>query len=91
MIKTILKEFTALSGLRPNLGKSHIYFSKNMDVQVRDFLNAILGINHIGCLKKYLGVFIKENYKPNDFHFLVDKLKEIVENWSSKFLSHANR
>ena len=72
------------------MAKSQIYFPKNTPNQIKDLLGNELGISHNDSLGKYLGVFIKDNYKVNDFQFLVDKLKKRVQNWISNFLSFAS-
>ena len=61
-IKFVLDEFAAILGLKPNLMKSQIYFSKNIKVQVIDSLSLLLGISHMQSSRKYLRVDIKGNY-----------------------------
>ena len=88
-IQSVLHDFYKVLGLKVNLRKSRMCFSKNTPSHLRDSLANELGMSHRRDIGKYLGVFIKENYKAVDFQFLINALRQQIQCWNSNFLSIA--
>ncbi|GJZ46112.1 RNA-directed DNA polymerase, eukaryota, reverse transcriptase zinc-binding domain protein [Tanacetum coccineum] len=89
VVKKSLEEFSHVSGLVPNLGKSLIFFGsiKKRDkidlLQVLPFKYGRLPVRYLGVplLAKKLGV--------GDCQVLIDKVEERINNWRNKKLSYA--
>nr|GEZ10238.1 RNA-directed DNA polymerase, eukaryota, reverse transcriptase zinc-binding domain protein [Tanacetum cinerariifolium] len=86
VIKQALEDFSKISGLYPNLGKSTIFCGSMDDVTIARILNIIpfkRGKLPVRCLgvplvSKQLGV--------NDCKSIVDKVKSRVHDWKNKSL-----
>ncbi|GJY24734.1 RNA-directed DNA polymerase, eukaryota, reverse transcriptase zinc-binding domain protein [Tanacetum coccineum] len=91
IIKNAMDQFSSVSGLFPNIGKSTIFFgSVPLDVQ-RDILTIMPF--QVGKLPmKYLGVpLIAKKLGINDCKSLVNKVSEKINCWKNKVLSYAGR
>ncbi|GJT58325.1 RNA-directed DNA polymerase, eukaryota, reverse transcriptase zinc-binding domain protein [Tanacetum coccineum] len=91
VVKSAMDTFSSISGLRPNIGKSTIFFG-NVKVQAKNEILSILPFK-IGCLPvSYLGfLLITKSLTYTDCKCLIDKFKTKVSNWKNKLLSYAGR
>lgn len=91
VIKRVLEEFSAISGLKPNLGKSTVFFGNVGERHMNDILS-ILPFKVGKLLVSYLGVpLVTKQIGFNDCKILIDKVKSKVNNWKNKMLSYAGR
>ncbi|KAJ9536708.1 LOW QUALITY PROTEIN: hypothetical protein OSB04_un000093 [Centaurea solstitialis] len=80
-----------ISGLKPNLGKSSVYFS-NVDPQTLQAILDILPFNVGNLPFRYLGVPLSsKRLIVNDFAPLVANVRSRLLNWKTKFLSFGGR
>lgn len=91
MVKSALEMFSSISGLKPNINKSTIFF-RNVNEQVQQSILETLPFK-IGRLPvTYLGVpLVTKQLTFTDCKCLIDKVKEKVSNWKNKLLSYAGR
>ena len=91
-IRSVLDIFCSKSGETISEAKSKVYFSPNVDSDMRDSLCEILGFRSTNSLGKYLGIPIRQQgSSPNDFNFILDKMKQKLAGWKSNLLSMAGR
>ncbi|GJU19094.1 RNA-directed DNA polymerase, eukaryota, reverse transcriptase zinc-binding domain protein [Tanacetum coccineum] len=91
VIKQALEDFSKISGLYPNLGKSTIFCGSIDDVTIARILN-ILPFKRGKLPVRYLGVpLVAKQLGVNDCKSLVDKVKSRVHDWKNKSLSYAGR
>ncbi|KAL0006038.1 hypothetical protein SO802_013599 [Lithocarpus litseifolius] len=91
-IKGVLQEFCSKSGQVVSEAKSRIYFSPNVDPDLRDYLVNILGFESTPTLGKYLGFPLKHSRSRNhDFDFILDRVKLKLAGWKANLLSMAGR
>lgn len=91
VIKSALEEFSRISGLKPSMEKSLVFFG-NVPDRVKSSILEIMPFS-VGSLPiKYLGVplissrLCKQHCAP-----LIDKVKLKLQNWKNKSLSFAGR
>ncbi|GKA59380.1 hypothetical protein Tco_0758693 [Tanacetum coccineum] len=91
VIKETLELFSKISGLKPNMNKSTIFFS-NMDMGEKCIILDILPF-YVGTFPtRYLGVtLITKRLCKTERKQLVDKVKKRIGDWKNKFLSYAGR
>ncbi|GKB62983.1 putative RNA-directed DNA polymerase [Tanacetum coccineum] len=91
VIKAALNEFSRVSGLVPNMGKSQVFFG-NVHVHIRYAILNVLPF-HVGSLPiRYLGVpLISSRLYKKHCDPLIDKVKSRLHNWKNKSLSFAGR
>ncbi|KAJ9536716.1 hypothetical protein OSB04_un000101 [Centaurea solstitialis] len=91
VLKEVLAEFGSISGLKPSLAKSAVYFS-NVDPDTQHSILQVLSFQ-VGTLPfRYLGVPLSsKKLVVADFAILVDKVRSRILNWKSKFLSFGGR
>ncbi|GJR79973.1 RNA-directed DNA polymerase, eukaryota, reverse transcriptase zinc-binding domain protein [Tanacetum coccineum] len=91
VIKKSLEEFSKVSGLVPNLGKSIIFFGSINERDKSDLLHVL----PFKCGKlpvRYLGVpLLAKKLGVSDYKVLCDKVDERINNWRNKTLSYAGR
>ncbi|GJX73970.1 RNA-directed DNA polymerase, eukaryota, reverse transcriptase zinc-binding domain protein [Tanacetum coccineum] len=91
IIKEALKEFSVVSGLKPNLCKSTIFFGNVNNGDQRSILK-VLPFKVGSFLAKCLGVpLVTKRLGREDCKHLVDMVKNKVNDWKNKFLSYARR
>ncbi|GJR00937.1 RNA-directed DNA polymerase, eukaryota, reverse transcriptase zinc-binding domain protein [Tanacetum coccineum] len=91
IIKLGLEEFSLVSGLVPNLGKSTMFcsnISEDLKKKILEIVPFAVGI----LLVRYLGVpLVTRRLNVKDCKSFVDKVKRKVGDWKNKFLSYAGR
>nr|XP_043620313.1 uncharacterized protein LOC122592176 [Erigeron canadensis] len=91
VVKQSLDDFSKVSGLIPNLGKSVIFFGSMAE---RDKAE-ILQIMPFKCGKlpvRYLGVpLLAKKLSVADCRILIDRIKSRIDCWRNKTLSYAGR
>ncbi|WOL10644.1 hypothetical protein Cni_G19403 [Canna indica] len=91
-IRDLFKHFEEMSGQQINEHKSSIFFSKNTPHRLRSHLSSIIHIPNIGEQDKYLGLPATVNRsKKETFDFIISRIRNKMDSWSSKFLSRAGK
>ena len=91
-IRDVLDSFCARSGQSISESKSRVYFSPNVDVDIRESLCDILGFHSTHNLGKYLGFPIKHRGANNqDLNFILERVKQKLVGWKTNLLSLAGR
>lgn len=90
-IKKALEEFSGISGLIPNVGKSTLFFG-SVKQEIQNQIKSIMGFN-IGTLPvRYLGVpLVSKKIGIKECKPLIDKVKSRIIDWKNKSLSFAGR
>lgn len=91
VLKRVLEDFAKVSGLKPSMAKSSVYFS-NVDSDTMQGISSILPFQ-VGALPfRYLGVPLSsKRLAVSDFNLLVAKVRARILNWKSKFISFGGR
>jgi ribonuclease HI len=91
-ITRVLADFCHLSGQKVNLSKSKVFFSPNVNPDLRQHLCGILGVSSTPNIGKYLGFPLRPNGRSSrDFDFIVEKVQAKLSSWKAKLLSPAGR
>ncbi|GKV14797.1 hypothetical protein SLEP1_g25615 [Rubroshorea leprosula] len=91
-LKNLLDFFCSRSGQRVNPAKSRIFFSKNVSINNRESLSAILGFPCTEDLGTYLGIPISaKKISKGKCQFIIDRVRAKLAGWKSRFLSLAGR
>nr|GEY90012.1 RNA-directed DNA polymerase, eukaryota, reverse transcriptase zinc-binding domain protein [Tanacetum cinerariifolium] len=90
VVKGALDHFCNMLGLKPNMGKSTIFFGNLKDHVKRTILSVLpFKVGHLHV--SYLGVPFFKQIGFNDYKKLLEKIKERVLNWKNKMLAYARR
>nr|KYP33296.1 LINE-1 reverse transcriptase isogeny [Cajanus cajan] len=91
-LKAILQQYESTSGQAINMQKSEIYYSRNTKLDVRHYINFILGVNECMGIGKYVGIpsMIGRNKKAI-FSYLKDRIWKKIQHWTGKHLSKTGR
>lgn len=91
-LKNILQTYERASGQAINFDKSGVFFSKNVNEQLRADLSNILGVHrplNTGC---YLGLpSLIGRDKKYIFHYVRDRLWAKLQGWRNKKVSKAGK
>ncbi|GLU11861.1 hypothetical protein SLE2022_285810 [Rubroshorea leprosula] len=91
-LKNLLDFFCSRSGQRVNPAKSKISCSKNVSINNRESLSAILGFPCTEDLGTYLGIPISaKKISKGKCQFIIDRVRAKLAGWKSRFLSLAGR
>ncbi|GJT80580.1 RNA-directed DNA polymerase, eukaryota, reverse transcriptase zinc-binding domain protein [Tanacetum coccineum] len=91
VIKSALEDFSKVSGLHPNLGKSTIFCGSMDKCSIENIIN-ILPFKKGKLPVRYLGVpLVSKSIGVKDCKSLIDKVKTRVHDWKNKSLSYAGR
>ena len=91
-IKEVLELFCTESGQKISTCKSRVYFSQNVDDDLKGRICGNLNIQATNNLGKYLGFPLKhKNVERNQYNFIVERVINRLAGWKSKFLSFASR
>lgn len=88
-IRDVRDEFCSRSGQTISKAKSRVFFSPNVDRDLRESLCDILGFASIPNIGKYLGIPIKHPDSPLDVNFILDRVKQKLVRWKANLLSLA--
>ena len=92
IIKKCMTAFCSASGQRVNAAKTRVFFSKNVNHNVREELSNALGYTRTADLGKYLGVPIHhEKVNRNTYKYVVDRVRSRLSGWKVHSLSLAGR
>ncbi|XP_028754982.1 uncharacterized protein LOC114714409 [Neltuma alba] len=87
-----LNSFCSASGEKVNLGKSSIFFSRNVKPQVRSSLRNISGMKNVNDIEVYLGMPMTRSRRTTEkFRYIVEKVKDKLATWKMNCLSLAGR
>jgi hypothetical protein len=88
----VLDDFCHLSRQKVNLSKSKVFFSPNVNPNLRQHLCGILGVSSTPNIGKYLGFPLRPNGRSSrDFDFIVEKVQAKLSSWKAKLLSPTGR
>jgi hypothetical protein len=91
-IARVLDDFCYQSGQKVSLSKSKVFFSPNVNPNLRHQMCGILGVSSTPNLGKYLGFPLRSNGRSTrDFDFVVEKVQAKLSSWKGKLLSPAGR
>ncbi|GJW15974.1 RNA-directed DNA polymerase, eukaryota, reverse transcriptase zinc-binding domain protein [Tanacetum coccineum] len=91
VIKQALEDFSNVSGLKPHLNKSTVFFG-GLNSEEQDKILQILPFSIRKLPVRYLGVpLITKQLSVNDCKPLIEKVKSRINNWKNKFLSYSGR
>ena len=89
-MRDVIDAFCSVSGQFVSVAKSRVYFSPNVDRDSRESFCDILGFVSTPSLGKYLGIPIKHlGSSPQDFNFILDRVKNKLVGWKANLLSLA--
>ncbi|KAK0579380.1 hypothetical protein LWI29_025445 [Acer saccharum] len=88
MVRRILDEYSVASGQVINFNKSAMCFSKNIGWNMGEQLARIVGVTHVLCHKRYLGLpSLNCKNKRQLFNGIKDRVWAKVKGWTGKVLS----
>ncbi|XP_075640664.1 uncharacterized protein LOC142612456 [Castanea sativa] len=90
-IRDVLNEFCSRFGQTISEAKSWVFFSPNVDRDIRESLCNILGFASNPNIGKYIGILIKHLGSPLDVNFILDRVKQKLAGWKTNLLSSAGR
>ena len=91
-MRDVIDAFCSALGQSVSAAKSRVYFSPNVDRDSRESFCDILGFNSTPSLGKYLGIPIKHPGSfPQDFNYILDRVKNELASWKANLLSLAGR
>uniref|UniRef100_A0A803Q6Q9 Reverse transcriptase domain-containing protein n=1 Tax=Cannabis sativa TaxID=3483 RepID=A0A803Q6Q9_CANSA len=91
IIKQILDEFSATSGLTININKSHLYFGGVKEEEKQKMVKE-LSLQEGEFPLKYLGVPLRlTKWKAEDCGVIIKKIKQRLHTWATRHLSFAGR
>uniref|UniRef100_A0A2N9GVI8 Reverse transcriptase domain-containing protein n=1 Tax=Fagus sylvatica TaxID=28930 RepID=A0A2N9GVI8_FAGSY len=89
-ISRVLDDFCYHSSQKVSLSKSKVFFSPNVNPNLRHHLCGILRVSRTLNLGKYLGFPLRSNGgSTRDFDFVVEKVQAKLSSWKGKLLSLA--
>lgn len=92
VINDALQEFCAKSGQKVSASKTRVFFSPNVDSDLKDNLTNLLGFESTTNLGKYLGFPLNHTgTRKHDFVFVLDRVKKKLAGWKANLLSMAGR
>ena len=92
VIRDVLDEFCSMLRHSVSITKSRVYFSPNVDRDIRESLCDILGFTSTASLGKYLGFPIKHpSATTQEFNFILDRVKQKLSGWKANMLSLAGQ
>ena len=92
VINECLSIFCDVSGQKVSMSKSRVFFSHNVNHNIKSQLSEFLGFSMAANLGKYLGVPLHhERVRNEHYQLVVDKVKQRLANWRGNSLSLAGR
>ena len=92
VINECLSNFCAASGQKVNTSKTRVFFSHNINHNIKSQLSQSLGFDMSTDLGRYLGVPLHhERVTKGLYQFIVDKVRKRLANWKCNSLSLAGR
>ena len=91
-VREALDEFCLISGQKINPSKSKVFFSPNINEDLRTEYCEVLGFQPTNNLGSYLGFPIRHAGSSNqDLNFVLDKVSRKLAGWKANLLSFAGR
>lgn len=91
-MKKILQTYEEASGQSINLGKSDVFFSKNVDDDTQYRLTDILGVQLVMGTGKHLGLpSMVGRSKKSTFSFIKDRVWKHISSWGGRSLTKAGK
>ncbi|KAA3467184.1 reverse transcriptase [Gossypium australe] len=92
VLKEILRKYRRCSGKCVNFDKSTVFFSKNTLEIERNLVVRILGVRCSTDQERYLGLpNMVGRKKKESFQALKDRIKQQIDHWSMRHLSHGGK
>lgn len=91
--ETVLYDFCNASGQTPNLAKSHIMFSKNVDGITRLDVKSVFPVGDLTPNSIYLGhpLIFNHNDRTQTYNFILTKFRAKLTTIKGSMLNHAGR
>ena len=91
-ISKVFDEFCQELGQKVSMEKSRIYFSPNVQLEIKRGICSRLGIQATTNIGNYLGFPVKHRGVPrNRMNFIVEKVMSKLAGWKARFLSFEGR
>ncbi|XP_030942085.1 uncharacterized protein LOC115967152 [Quercus lobata] len=91
-ISKVLNEFCEESGQKVSMDKSRVYFSPNVQAEIRSVTCARLGIQAMDNIGNYLGFSINQKgVARNMLNFIAKRVMSKLSRWKARFLSFTGR
>ena len=90
-IKDVLESFCDLSGQKISGEKTRVFFSPNVDLDMRNGLCDVLGFRSTPSIGKHLGFRIQHRRVQQDFGFILKRIQNKLASWKANLLSVAGR
>ena len=91
-INYMIQDFCAKFGQKVSATKTRVFFSTNVDSNLKENLTNLLVFDSTTNLGKYLGFPLKHpGTWKHDFDFVLDQVKKKLAGWKANFLSMAGR
>ena len=91
-INSVLQEFCFKFRMKVSVNKSRVFFSPNVEPDLKDCLASLLGFSLTSNLGKYLGFpLLHLGTRRHDFDFVLDRVKKKLAGWKANLLSMAGR
>lgn len=91
-IREVLDDFCSKTGQTISVAKFRVYFSPNVDRDIKESFCDILGFTSTPNIDKYLGIPIKHPGSSSlDYNFILDRVKNKLAGWKANLLSPAGR
>ena len=88
----ILDIYEAASGLKLNMEKTSIFFSRNTSEAKREEISQLLGLQATQSYEKYLGLpTLMGKSRVKSFQSIKDKVWKCLQNWKNNFLSQVGK
>ncbi|KAK5811258.1 hypothetical protein PVK06_026583 [Gossypium arboreum] len=90
--RTILTEYESCSGQRVNYDKFIVFYSSNTSKRDRRTISGILRVRYSNDPESYSGLpnMVGRNKKLS-FQILKDRFRQMIENWSVRYLSQGGK
>ena len=88
----VLEKFCCESGQRISEDKSQVYFSPNVNSELKEEVCERLGIRETHNIGKYLGFPLRHRgISRNPYNFIAERVMNKLAGWKAKFISFAGR
>ena len=92
VVADIISKYERASGQKVNLSKTEVVFSKCVEVQRRNEIVSILGVQEVACQEKYLGLpTVIGRSKKVTFVCIKERIWKKLQGWKEKLLSRPGK
>ena len=92
VVADIISKYERASGQKVNLSKTEVVFSSSVDVERRNDIVSILGVQEVACQAKYLGLpTVIGRSKKVTFACIKERIWKKLQGWKEKLLSRPGK